>query len=150
MHVAPPPSLPAISYYYYYYYDDDDDDDSAFFFGQNLSSQNISTGYEPNPTNALFFVIDQSDHRIPQKREHLLGWVHNLYNFLTVEVWANQLQKRTVSNNREEVGPTGEIFAPVGSLDMVDGEAAFREQAEGLAAGGAASTTAGATSGATG
>ena len=35
------------------------------------------------------------------------------------------------------MGPTGEIFAPVGSLDMVDGEAAFREQAEGLAAGGA-------------
>ncbi|MEM7404486.1 MAG: betaine--homocysteine S-methyltransferase [Pseudomonadota bacterium] len=35
------------------------------------------------------------------------------------------------------MGPTGEIFEPVGSLSPTDGEAAFREQAEALAAGGA-------------
>ena len=35
------------------------------------------------------------------------------------------------------IGPTGEIFQPVGTLDRADGEAAFAEQAEALAAGGA-------------
>jgi 5-methyltetrahydrofolate--homocysteine methyltransferase len=34
------------------------------------------------------------------------------------------------------MGPTGEIFAPIGSLRPEDGEAAFAEQAEALAAGG--------------
>ncbi len=34
------------------------------------------------------------------------------------------------------MGPTGEIFEPVGTLSEADGEAAFAEQAEGLAAGG--------------
>jgi methionine synthase I (cobalamin-dependent) len=34
------------------------------------------------------------------------------------------------------MGPTGEIFAPLGELEPSDGEAAFREQAEGLAEGG--------------
>ena len=34
------------------------------------------------------------------------------------------------------IGPTGEIFQPVGALGRADGEAAFAEQAEALAAGG--------------
>jgi len=34
------------------------------------------------------------------------------------------------------MGPTGEIFAPVGSFSTTDGEAAFAEQAQALAAGG--------------
>ena len=34
------------------------------------------------------------------------------------------------------IGPTGEIFAPVGRLSLADGEAAFAEQAAALAAGG--------------
>ena len=34
------------------------------------------------------------------------------------------------------IGPTGEIFAPVGRLSLKDGEAAFAEQAAALAAGG--------------
>jgi len=34
------------------------------------------------------------------------------------------------------MGPTGEIFAPIGRLDFADGEAAFAEQAEALAEGG--------------
>jgi methionine synthase I (cobalamin-dependent) len=34
------------------------------------------------------------------------------------------------------IGPTGEIFAPIGALARADGEAAFAEQAEALAAGG--------------
>ena len=34
------------------------------------------------------------------------------------------------------MGPSGEIFAPIGSLSAQDGEAAFAEQAEALAAGG--------------
>ncbi len=35
------------------------------------------------------------------------------------------------------IGPTGEIFAPVGSLSLEDGTAAFAEQAQALAEGGA-------------
>ena len=35
------------------------------------------------------------------------------------------------------IGPTGEIFEPVGSLSLKDGTAAFAEQAQALAAGGA-------------
>jgi len=35
------------------------------------------------------------------------------------------------------IGPTGELFAPLGTLTMEDAVAAFREQAEGLKAGGA-------------
>jgi 5-methyltetrahydrofolate--homocysteine methyltransferase len=36
-----------------------------------------------------------------------------------------------------DMGPTGEIFAPLGTLDPADGEAAFAEQAAALAEGGA-------------